>query len=158
MEIEEKKIGGISYPANNQTKEDGLVEGEDDLANNLTKKMKIKGPKLRPVVGAYRASSRPMSHILSKVIYKVSEIIGRKIRTNCESTEEMIFEIEEVNKSIKENEEIVVGSLDIVKWYPSMRLKRLIEIVMELMMEADMDVSEIDIENHNKINQSIFKD
>ena len=113
------------------------------LAENRNKR---RGPKLRPVVGANKASSRPLSHILSRVIYKVSEIIGRRIRTNCESTEEMIFEIEEVNKSTMENEDIVVGSLDVVKWYPSMELKRLIEIIMELMMEADLDVGEIDFD------------
>ena len=45
-----------------------------------------------------------------------------------------------------ENEDIVVGSLDIVKWYPSMELKRLIEVIMELMMEADLDVEEIDFD------------
>ena len=106
----------------------------------------MKGPKLRPVVGANKASSRPMSHILSRVIYKVPEIIGRKIRTSCESTKEMMFEIEEVNKNLKEGEDIIVGSLDIIKWYPSMKLKRLIEIVMELMMEADLDVEEINID------------
>ena len=58
----------------------------------------------------------------------------------------MIFEIEEVNKSMMENEDIVVGSLDVVKWYPSMEIKRLIEIIMELMMEADLDVGEIDFD------------
>ena len=86
-----------------------MVGSNDDLANNLKNsstsnvKSKKRGPKLRPVVGANKASSKPLSHILSRVIYKVSEILGRKIRTNCESTEEMICEIEEVNRDMKEN-------------------------------------------------------
>ena len=33
-----------------------------------------------------------------------------------------------------------------VKWYPSMEVKRLIEIVMQLMMEANLKLDEIDIE------------
>ena len=126
-----------------------FAEGDDDLENNPNKnengvKKKMKGPKLRPVVGANRASSRPTSHILSKVIYKVCGIIGRTVKTNCESTEEMIVEIENVNKVIEENEDIIIGSLDIVKWYPSMKIERLIEVIMELLMMANLDLREID--------------
>ena len=160
-EVQLRMVGGISNPANNQTKDKCLGEGGDDLANNLninyeelgdTDKnigeniIKKKGPKLRPVVGANKASSRPISHILSRVINKVSEIIGRTIRTSCESTEEMMFEIEEVNKDIEVGDDIIIGSLDVIKWYPSMELKRLIEIVMELMIEANLNIEEIDME------------
>ena len=145
------QTGGINNPVNSQNKQINSDGGEDDLANSLSEsrtraEIKKKGPKLRPVVGANKASSRPMSHILSRVIYKVSEIIGRKIETNCESTEEMIFEIEEVNQNMKDSEDIIIGSLDIVKWFPSMKVKRLIEITMQLIMEADLNVQEIDIE------------
>ena len=58
----------------------------------------------------------------------------------------MIFEIEEVNQNMKDSEDIIIGSLDIVKWFPSMKVKRLIEITMQLIMEADLNVQEIDIE------------
>ena len=58
----------------------------------------------------------------------------------------MIEEIERVNKDMKENEEIIIRSLDVVKWYPSMKVKRLIEIILELMMEADLNIEEIDFE------------
>ena len=73
------------------------------------------------------------------------QVIGRKIKTSSESTEEMIFEIEELNKCIEDGEDIIIGSLDIVKWFPSIKVKRLIEIPMELIMEADLNVQEISI-------------
>ena len=145
-----RQVGGKSNLANSQAKPKRAAGGYDDLANKLLKServkdrnemndiddthkniVKSKGPKLRPIVGAHKASSRPTSHILSRVIKKVSEIIGRNINTNCESTEEMIAEIEKVNEDMKENEDVVIGSLDVIKWYPSMELKRLIEVIME---------------------------
>ena len=52
----------------------------------------------------------------------------------------MIDEIEKVNMNMKENENIIIGSLDIVKWYPSMKLKRIIEIVKTLMMETHLNL------------------
>ena len=112
----EAQVGGKSNPNRVQTKPKISDHGYDDLENNPSSsedirdaekmKAKKKGPKLRPVVGANKASSRPTSHILSKVIYKVIEILGKKIRTSCESTEEMMFEIEEVNKKLDENDDI----------------------------------------------------
>lgn len=146
LRLNNEEIRGKSNPELNHPKNSVYVR--DYLENNQNKKefKKIKkGPKLRPVVGANKASSRPTSHILSKVIYKLCEIIGRTSKTNCESTEEMIAEIENVNKGIEENEDIVIGSLDIIKWYPSMKIKRLLEIIMELIMETNLDLREIDL-------------
>ena len=118
--IKEWQIGGKSNLVNSKNKNEKKAGGTDDLANNLSKSKNVveneenndaekmnnkkKGPKLRPVVGANKSSSRPTSHILSRVIYKVTEIIGRYITTSCESTEEMIDEIEKVNMNMKENE------------------------------------------------------
>ena len=152
-------IGGRSQPVNNQNENENLIEEDGSLANNqaeeeiceikekeIHEKSRTRGPKLRPVVGANKASSRPISHILSKVLYKVTEVIGRKVVSNCESTEEMICEIENVNEKLEDKESIVIGSLDIVKWYPSMEIKRILEIVKELIIEAEIEVEIVDYE------------
>ena len=86
--IKEWQIGGKSNLVNSKNKNEKKAGGTDDLANNLSKskyvveneenndteKMnnKKKGPKLGPVVGANKSSSRPTSHILSRLIYKVT--------------------------------------------------------------------------------------
>ena len=65
------QTGGI----NNPIKRQNSYGGQHDLANSLGEgrtrtDIKKKGPKMCP---ANKASSRPMSHILSRIIYKLLE-------------------------------------------------------------------------------------
>ena len=103
---------------------------------------RIKGPPTRPVCGATRAYNGRMSHILSMILKEVK----RKDVDTCESTEDILSAIEEVNKNKTENENLVVGSLDVKALYPSLDIKFTAEKVAMEFIESNIEFEEESID------------
>ena len=84
------------------------------------------GPKVRPVCGAKEGQSKRLSYILCMIL---SELLKEmKSETQCNSTEELLAKIEEVNRG-EVSEDWVVGSTDIVSLYPSLDVKRCAKVI-----------------------------
>ena len=59
-------------------------------------------------------------------------------KTNCESTEELLEEIETVNRDWDVQEWWVVGSLDVDALYPSLDIELCVEVVCRKLFESDI--------------------
>merc|ERR1712240_688796 len=67
---------------------------------------------------------------------------------NCDSTEDIMSEIEELNENVKveENEKLIVGSLDVKALYPSLDISFSAKVVSEefILSKVSMDIESID--------------
>ena len=78
--------------------------------------------------------------------------VKRLDNDSCESTEDILAEIQELNEkdsaSIGQNEKLVVGSLDVKALYPSIDVNFAAEVVAEELYRSDVKISEesVDIE------------
>ena len=79
------------------------------------------GPPTRPVCGAAAAHNGKLSHLLSMILKEVKRLDN----ASCESTEDILAEINDVNENVelRENESMIVGSLDVKALYPSLDIK-----------------------------------
>ena len=93
-----------------------------------------KGPRVRPVCGAKDCVTRRLSYLLCLLLCRLTE--GEK--TNCESTEELLEEIETVNRHWDVQEDWVVGSLDVDALYPSLDIGLCAEVVCRKLFESDI--------------------
>ena len=100
------------------------------------------GPPTRPVCGATAAHNGKLSHLLSMVLKEVKRLDN----DSCESTEDILAEIQELNEkdsaSIGQNEKLVVGSLDVKALYPSIDVNFAAEVVAEELYRSDVKISE----------------
>ena len=87
------------------------------------------GPKTRPLCGATDCLTRRTSYLLSKLLV---EIIPPDI-TQCNSTEELIRETEQLNaQTIEKN--WIVCSLDVEALYPSLDIKECAKVIEERLL------------------------
>ena len=112
------------------------------------------GHSVRPVCAANESNTSRLSHLLCMFLKPVTRAADRG--TACEATEEMIIEAEEVNASLKrefedefgnepeEKVEIVAGSLDVKKMYPSFKMKRTAEVIKNIILESGVKFENID--------------
>ena len=100
------------------------------------------GPPTRPVCGATAAHNGRLSHLLSMVLKEVKRLDN----DSCESTEDILAEIQDLNEkdstTIRQNEKLVVGSLDVKALYPSIDVNFAAEVVAEELYRSDVKVSE----------------
>ena len=100
-----------------------LVEGMEEV-----------GPKARPVCGAEDCMTKRLS-------YLVCMLLGNLIKgnhTHCESTEDLLEAMEEMNQNGNVSEHCIVGSLDVEALYPSLDVRRCAEAVSQKMFESDL--------------------
>ena len=84
------------------------------------------GPKVRPVCGAKEGQSKRISYVLCMML---SELLkDQNSDTQCDSTEELLATIEEVNKG-DVSDKWLVGSTDIVSLYPSLDVKKCAKVI-----------------------------
>ena len=93
-----------------------------------------RGPRVRPVCGAKDCVTRRLSYLMCLLLCRLTE--GEK--TNCESTEELLEEIETVNRDWDVQESWVVGSLDVDALYPSLDIELCAEVVCRKLFESDI--------------------
>ena len=62
----------------------------------------------------------------------------------CDITEDMLHEINKVNREMQLNENTIVGSTDVKALYPSLEIDFTIEKVCELFLEDDVKVEGVD--------------
>jgi len=82
------------------------------------------GPDLRPIMGAMIGPNVGIANFASMIVRKVAEVAD--VGHVAKSTEETINKIENYNKNreilnvnnVVKNLKVVVGSMDIIKWYP----------------------------------------
>ena len=97
-----------------------------------------KGPPTRPICGAETCYNSKMSYLLSNLLYPLVE----ECETNCNSTEEMLASIGEVNKRCID-EEVVIGSADVKALYPSLDITFTIQIVVETFLNSGIEIEGI---------------
>ena len=95
---------------------------------------KRKGPPTRPVCGATGAYNGRLSHVLSMILKEVK----KQDEDICESTDDLLSAIEEVNRNKIGNENLVVGSLDVKALYPSLDIPYTAEKVAMEFLESNI--------------------
>ena len=95
----------------------------------------IEGPKTRPLCGATDCLTRRTSFLLSKLL---TELIPAG-STQCNSTEELLEEIEAVNNK-EVNKEWVVCSLDVEALYPSLDIQECSRVIEETLMQTEFKI------------------
>ena len=93
------------------------------------------GPKTRPLCGATDCLTRRTSFLLSKLLV---DIIPPDV-TQCNATEELIQETEQLNKRTVDKNWIVC-SLDVEALYPSLDIKECARVIEERMLQSNFEV------------------
>ena len=97
------------------------------------------GPKTRGVCGAKDCLTMRLSHLLSLIL---KELIPYN-ETHCDSTEDLLAEIEKVNTSNNVNSRWKVGSLDIEALYPSLDIPKCADVITKMMYESEIQILNI---------------
>ena len=93
-----------------------------------------KGPQVRPICGAEECSTKRVSYILCQVL---TPLVVRG-STQCDSTDELLREIEVVNKEREADPRWVVGSLDINSLYPSLDIEVCSIVISKELIDSDL--------------------
>ena len=103
-----------------------------------------KGPKMRPIMGARVGPNTGLSQIGSKVLRSIIDDV--KVRHDVKSTEEMLARIENYNESLKSQKskkKMVLASLDIKNFYPSIDSKRGAQIAKLMWNRSDIVIENV---------------
>ena len=100
------------------------------------------GPPVRPMSDA----SDAYNHRLAYLICMFLEEVTQNIPTQCESTEDLMARVEEVNRSECCDEDTVIGSMDVKSLYPNLDIGFTIDIVCEEFHNSDIQINGIDYE------------
>ena len=92
------------------------------------------GPKVRPVCGAEDCTTKRASYILCQI---GSELIGGN-PTHCDSTTDLLEEIEKVNQTGKVSKNVIIGSLDVEALYPSLDIEKCSEVIRKRLEESEL--------------------
>ena len=95
------------------------------------------GPPVRPVCGAVVGYNCKLSHIVSVLLAEVWK--SKENSAICMSTEDMIAEMNSVNQN-QEDDNLIIGSTDVVALYPSLDIEFTIDRVCEVFFESNVSV------------------
>jgi hypothetical protein len=104
---------------------------------------KATGPPVRPVCGAIDCYSNRLSHIIGDILDEVWK--SKENGAVCVNTEEIIAEIEKVNR-MQRSSGLIVGSADVKSLYPNLDIDFTIEKVCEMFSESEIGVEDVDYE------------
>ena len=111
-----------------------------------------KGPDLRPIMGAYIGPNVGLANIGGLIIRRIAEETDTGFV--CKSTEEMQYRFEKYNKErIEKNlgdKNIIIGSMDVEKWYPRLNPKRLGVAVKNMVIVSEIEFEGINYEAVSK--------
>ena len=111
------------------------------------------GPDLRPIMGATVGPNVAVTNfIASEIVRKVAD--EASVGNDCKSTEELLFSLEQYNKSRFEkgasNRKVVLASMDIDKWFPNMKLKPMTTEIKEMIERSGIEFKEIEYDAASK--------
>ena len=98
------------------------------------------GPKTRGVCGAEDCLTMRLSHLLSLIL---KELIPQN-ETHCDSTEDLLAEIEKVNTTGNVKPRWKVGSLDIEALYPSLDIEKCAKIITKELYEGEIMIENVE--------------
>ena len=93
-----------------------------------------RGPKVRPVCGAEDCITKRLSYILCLI---GSQLLEGEY-THCDSTVNLLEEIERVNRSDQVNQSTIIGSLDVDALYPSLNIDRCARVFRNKLFESKL--------------------
>ena len=107
-----------------------------------------KGPDVRPIMGAMVGPNIGLAKFGNLIVRKVAD--EADVGHVSKSTEETIAKIEEYNKGrnkLKTNgRKIIIGSMDVEKWYPNMIAKPSAEEIREMVVESEINFEGFDLD------------
>ena len=95
----------------------------------------IIGPPGRPVCGGDVSYNKRLSHLISLLLTDV--YIGEE--TVCSSTEELLAEVERLNREGGLDDQDIIGSMDVEALYPSIDIDFTIDKVCELLLNSNVE-------------------
>ena len=101
-----------------------------------------KGPPVRPLCDVSDSYGHKLSYFISKILKEISH----NEPTLCDSTEDMLAAIREVNYSGKVTSNSVIGSLDVKALYPSLELDFTIDVVCNEFYAPNVTIQKVDYE------------
>ena len=105
--------------------------------------MEVRGPSVRPVVGASNAPNSRLGHFLSRIINNYADCI--EDRTECRSSEEMRSAFGGFNKLSKERRlKCQILSMDVKALYPSMSWNEIVKSVKWMILNSIMQIDNVD--------------
>ena len=107
-------------------------------------------PPVRPICGCTESHNGQLSYILSTILTEVANQMNEDIKTECESTQEMIYRINESNRTHinqNTNSKYIIGSLDVKALYPSLEINTTTELISEAILRSDIHFSGINWRN-----------
>ena len=99
-----------------------------------------KGPPVRPLCDVSDSYGHKLSHFLCTILKEVDD----EQETVCDSTEDMLAAIQRANIEHIDNEEKVIGSMDVKALYPSLDISFTTEIVCEEFLKSDVKIENVD--------------
>ena len=106
-----------------------------------------KGPKMRPIMGARVGPNTGLSQIGSRILRSIIDDV--KVRHDVKSTEEMLAKIEQYNESLKSKKskkKMILASLDIKNFYPSIDPKRGAQIAKLMWNRSDIVFEDVNVD------------
>ena len=110
----------------------------------------VKGPELRPIMGAKVGPNTGLSQIGCKILKKVLE--KKNDKKEVKSTEELMAKFKEYNSNRSEEtgQQVVksktVGSMDIKSFYPSICPNRAAEISRSMFEKSDVEIENVNFD------------
>ena len=95
----------------------------------------------RPVCGATRAHNGQLGFMIAKVLDAASDVLAKENKTECDSTQDMLAEIEgRINNNNVNIEDLVFFSTDVKSLYPSLEVEPCAAIVARMLKESRLEV------------------
>ena len=108
----------------------------------------------RPICSATISPNGQASHLISMVLNQLADVFDEG--SECKSKEEMIAEMDKVNRR-NDIEQMIVGSTDVKALYPSLLAIPSTDIIVEVFMQTELQIEGIDwveVGKYLKINLS----
>ena len=114
------------------------------------------GPDVRPIMGAMVGPNVGLTNFGNLVIRAIADVSDEGLVSK--STEETIAKLEDYNSkridlnvnSVKTNLKVIIGSMDIDKWYPSTKSEPSAKNVREMYETSELEIAGIDFDKVSK--------
>ena len=148
---QQKRIKGNLKTKDNQIPLLSGTSKDHKVAENATI-----GPDVRPIMGAMVGPNIGLSNFGSIIVKAIANEFD--VGHVSKSTEETIAKIEEYNsnrenlnvKSVKEHSKVIIGSMDIDKWYPNTIPEPSAKTVREMYENSSVEIGSIDFDKVSK--------
>ena len=133
---------------NMKTKKNQIPVLSGTSKDHKVSKNKTEGPELRAIMGANVGPNVGASNFVSEIIRKIADDADEGFV--CKSTEEILYKFDKYNKErLKLNQKdkkMMVGSMDIEKWYANTIPVPTAKCIKEMFMESNLKIAGINFE------------